>query len=221
MQLQLLTGTRPQEVMALKPSEVLDRGDGTWLYTPAAHKTEHLGREKVIVIGPRAQEVLRPWLDRDPGAYCFSPAEAVAWSRDGRRVASAGSDRSLRLWSAGAEKELKSLKGSSEWLYSVEFDRDGRRVAAGAWDGTLRIWDVESGRELGVLIALPAAGDGEADWALVSSRGWFRASAKVLCHFTSPGSTVGLAGVAGAVFATAAFVGSSITRLVGGGLSSA
>jgi integrase len=79
VQLQLLTGTRPQEVMALKPCEIEDRGDGIWYYTPKSHKTEHLGRDKVIVLGPQAQTVLKPWLDRDPNGYCFVPAESVAW----------------------------------------------------------------------------------------------------------------------------------------------
>ena len=53
------------------------------------HKTEHLDRERVIMLGPSAQEVLRPWLDRDPDGYCFSPAEVVearnARKRAGRR----------------------------------------------------------------------------------------------------------------------------------------
>jgi integrase len=40
---------------------------------------EHMDRDKVIVLGPRAQKVLLPWLDRDPEAFCFAPAEAAAW----------------------------------------------------------------------------------------------------------------------------------------------
>ena len=52
-------------------------GDDVWCYQPATHKTEHHGRERRIFIGPRAQAVLRPWLDRDPESYCFSPKEAV------------------------------------------------------------------------------------------------------------------------------------------------
>jgi len=67
--------------MSIKPAEIHDRGDGIWLYTPAAHKTEHFGRDKVIVLGPRAQEILQPWLDREPSSYCFVPAESVAWMR--------------------------------------------------------------------------------------------------------------------------------------------
>jgi len=85
VRLQLLTGTRPQEVIGIRPCEVADRGDGLWAYTPAVHKTEHHGRDKLILLGPQAQEVLKPWLDRNPTDYCFTPAESVAWMKARRR----------------------------------------------------------------------------------------------------------------------------------------
>ena len=77
---QLLTGTRPQEVIHLRPGD-LTAGDGVWYYAPSVHKTEHLDRARCVVLGPRAMAVLRPFLDRNPQAYCFSPAEAVEWQR--------------------------------------------------------------------------------------------------------------------------------------------
>jgi len=81
VQLQLLTGARPQEVTGLRPCD-LTEGDGVWYYTPSSHKTEHLDREKCIVLGPKAVAVLRPFLDRGPEVYCFSPAESVAWRHE-------------------------------------------------------------------------------------------------------------------------------------------
>ena len=83
--LQLLTAARPGEVVIVRPSDV-DRSDPeSWVYRPESHKTEHHGKERVIVLGPRAQEVLTPWLDRSPGAYCFSPAEVVAARETARK----------------------------------------------------------------------------------------------------------------------------------------
>jgi len=77
VRLQLLTAARPGEVGTIRPRDI-DRSDpACWVYRPESHKTEHHGRERVIPIGPKAQEVLRPWLDRAPDAYCFSPAEVV------------------------------------------------------------------------------------------------------------------------------------------------
>lgn len=86
VRLQLLTGARPGEVVALRPRDVTFGTDGVWVYRPAEHKTEHLERRRAIMIGPSAQEELRPWLDRDPDAHCFSPAEVVA-ARNARQRA--------------------------------------------------------------------------------------------------------------------------------------
>lgn len=58
---QRLTGCRPGEVCILRPCDI-DKSDDVWLYRPESHKTEHFGRERVILIGPKAQEILRPYL---------------------------------------------------------------------------------------------------------------------------------------------------------------
>jgi integrase len=81
---QRLTGARPAEVCLLRPSDI-DRSGEIWVYTPERHKTEHHGRGRSICIGPRAQEVLAPFLDRAPAAYCFSPAEGEAARNADRR----------------------------------------------------------------------------------------------------------------------------------------
>ena len=72
---QRLTGCRPGEVCQLRPMD-LDRSGEVWQYRPASHKTEHHGRERVIFVGPKAQAVIRPYLLREPSAYCFNPAES-------------------------------------------------------------------------------------------------------------------------------------------------
>lgn len=78
VQLQYLSGCRPQEVISIRPCEVNIEGN-IWLYQPSSHKTEHFDRGKVIMLGPKAQAVLKPWLHRDSGSYCFVPAEVVEW----------------------------------------------------------------------------------------------------------------------------------------------
>jgi integrase len=75
IELQRLTGMRPDEACQLRASDI-DRTGAVWIYTPATHKTKHRGKPRVVPIGPKAQAVLEPWLDR-PG-YLFSPAEARA-----------------------------------------------------------------------------------------------------------------------------------------------
>jgi integrase len=73
--LQVLTGARPGELLIMRPKDI-DRSQKIWLYTPAKHKRSHAGKSRSIFIGPRAQCVITPYLDRDNDAYLFSPAEA-------------------------------------------------------------------------------------------------------------------------------------------------
>lgn len=77
VRLQLNCAARPGEICILRPCDITFGADGSWVYTPSRHKTEHEGNGRTIVLGPKAQEILRPYLDRDPQSYCFSPAEAI------------------------------------------------------------------------------------------------------------------------------------------------
>jgi len=74
VRLQRLTGCRPEEVCLVRPYDVDTIGE-VWAYRPHSHKTSHHGRERVIFIGPKGQDVLRPYLLRDKQAYCFDPSE--------------------------------------------------------------------------------------------------------------------------------------------------
>jgi integrase len=75
IQIQLATGMRPGEVRLMRMSDI-DRTGETWEYRPAEHKTQHHGRKRVIFIGPRGQELIRPFLKADRDRYLFSPAES-------------------------------------------------------------------------------------------------------------------------------------------------
>ncbi len=85
IRLQLFTGMRPGEVVQMRPCDI-DRSEKVWTYTPAHHKTEHHGHERVVLLGPRAQKVLGPFLDRAPEAPLFSPKEAEAARNAKRRL---------------------------------------------------------------------------------------------------------------------------------------
>jgi integrase len=80
VQLQRLTGMRPGEVCIMRTADI-DQTGRIWIFVPETHKTEHHGRGRRILVGPQAQEVLRPWLRTELTAYLFSPAEAEAARR--------------------------------------------------------------------------------------------------------------------------------------------
>jgi integrase len=79
VRLQLAAGMRPGEVCHLRPCDI-DRSSDVWVYRPSTHKNEHrknhVAKDRVVMLGPVAQEILTPFLFRDPQLPCFMPSEA-------------------------------------------------------------------------------------------------------------------------------------------------
>jgi integrase len=73
VQLQRLTGMRPQEIILMRAVDIETSDPRCWIYRPHRHKSEHQERERKIFLGPRAQELLRSFLDREPTDYLFQP----------------------------------------------------------------------------------------------------------------------------------------------------
>lgn len=65
----------------MRPFDI-DMSGRIWICSPAQDKTAHHGDQRLIYLGPQAQEVLRPFLRRRVDAYCFSPAEAEQERRE-------------------------------------------------------------------------------------------------------------------------------------------
>ena len=73
---------------------------------------------------------------------------ALAFSPDGRALASAGSDGVVCVWDVSQRRIKFRLTEHKATVTSLAFSRDGRRLASGSLDGTVRLWDATDGRKL-------------------------------------------------------------------------
>ncbi|MFI0404551.1 AAA family ATPase [Actinomadura sp. 3N508] len=90
----------------------------------------------------RARGVLRGHEDR---------IWSVAWSPGGELVATASSDRTLRVWDAGSGAEVAVLRGHEGPVMAVAWSPDGRWLASASDDGTTRVWDAAAYTRIAVL----------------------------------------------------------------------
>jgi len=112
----------------------------------------------LVAMGFRSEELAELVPEGEPqeilrGAHwaAMGSVGAVAFSPDGRLLASGGSDGAVRVWDVATGRELRRLEGHTDSVQSVAFSPDGRTLASGGKDNIVRLWGVDTGRELNSL----------------------------------------------------------------------
>ena len=79
---------------------------------------------------------------------------AIAFSLDGEKIASGGTDHKVRLWDASMQQPIgnpfgKPLERHQKSVLSVAFSADGKRLVSGGVDRTIRVWDAQTEEPIG------------------------------------------------------------------------
>jgi WD40 repeat protein/tRNA A-37 threonylcarbamoyl transferase component Bud32 len=93
------------------------------------------------------------------------PINGVAYSPEGRSVATAGGDQSIRIWDAQTGGEPRLLSGHKGQVYALAYSPDGRHLASAGADMLVRIWDPATGR----LVRTPLQGHADDIWCVAYS----------------------------------------------------
>ncbi len=122
--------SRRTVVLALVTLGAVAVGGTTWLALASSPHTPPLGATLLTYTGHS------------------SPVDAVAWSPDGKRLASGSNDDTVQVWDATTGGNVLTYKGHSDIVDAVAWASDGKRIASGSADKTVKMWDATTGAHI-------------------------------------------------------------------------
>jgi WD40 repeat protein len=74
--------------------------------------------------------------------------KGLAYSPDGKLLATGGNEGTVKIWEASSGKELFEFKSHFKAVFALTFSPDGTTLASGSDDNTIRLWNTATGKEL-------------------------------------------------------------------------
>jgi WD40 repeat protein len=159
-------GKRIASCSADKTVQVWDAVDGGHVFTYRGHKDQVIGVAwspdgvrlasgggNLDGTNKTSDPTVQVW-DAVDGGHVFTyrghtdTVFGIAWSPDGRRIASGSVDKTVQIWDASNGHHLFTYTGHTDVVLGVAWSPDGRRIASGSSDKTVQVWDASNGHHL-------------------------------------------------------------------------
>lgn len=122
-----------------------------------SHRFRPISSAMVVVAGAGNNREVILWNSADGGVVARlnghqRDVNSLAFSPDGRFLASGSADQTIRVWDLHEGREWAILAGHTGEVTCVRFSPDGRTIASSSWDASIKLWDVDTRKEKATLL---------------------------------------------------------------------
>ncbi|QSJ21001.1 AAA-like domain-containing protein [Nostoc sp. UHCC 0702] len=191
----------------------LNQNDGLVIAMQAGQTLKQLVKHKHSFVDYPAfspifsiQDILAEIQEKNTLEGHSSQVYSVAISSDGKTIASASWDKTIKLWDTATGKLIRTLTGHSASVYGVAISSDGKTIASASNDKTIKLWDTATGKIIRTLTGHSASVSGIAfssDGKTIASASldktiklWDTATGKLIRTFTGYSAASPVSGVA-------------------------